>query len=252
MRVYISSSIDCVKYAKVEDVLKRTRRPAYLTGKRDSGIKSARELCVRETHTVRAAGGKWRREREREGSAGRRGRGIASGAKIRFARCRLHPRSIATHLYPPARRLHSNHPERATRFPSTSPRGPLLYPLSPHSPLPLPLSRSATVPRKLERAPPFDPADSHPPSHPTTIHPSVDLTPSPMAPRSFPSPLPTKRIQLLPTVSFSATRYDISILAPCSPAPFLVMCLSLFLSFAALPIFISLPRMLLEDTATDK
>lgn len=166
---------------------------------------------MRETRTVRTAGGT-----RGGGSAGRRGRGIASGAKIRFARCRLHPRSIATHLYPPARRLHSNHPERATRFPSTSPRGPLLYPLSPHPPLPLPLSRSATVPRKLERAPPFDPADSHPPSHPTTNHPSVDLTPSPMAPRSFPFPLPTKRIQLLPTVSFSATTFLSSRLVPVS------------------------------------
>lgn len=170
----------------------------------------------------------------REGdAAGRRGRGIASGAKIRFARCRLHPRSIATHLYPPARRLHSNHPERATRFPSTSSRGPLLYPLSPHSPLPLPLSRSATVPRKLERAPPFDPADSHPPSHPTTIHPSVDLTPSPMAPRSFPSPPPTKRIQLLPTVSFSVTTFLSSRLVPVSTlSRDALTFLSLFLSLS--------------------
>ena len=101
----------------------------------------------------------------------------------------------------------------------------------PYSPLLLPLSQSATVPRKLERAPPFDPADSHPPSHPTTIHPSVDLTPSPMAPRSFPFPLPTKRIQLLPTVSFSATRYDISILAPCPRQhPFSRYAFPLFLS----------------------
>ncbi|KYQ58249.1 hypothetical protein ALC60_02669 [Trachymyrmex zeteki] len=118
----------------------------------------------------------------------------------------------------------------------------------PHSPLPLPLSQSATVPRKLERAPPFDPADSHPPSHPTTIHPSVDLTPSPMAPRSFPFPLPTKRIQLLPTVSFSATRYDISILAPCPRQhPFSRFAFPLFLSLVTLPIVISLPRMLFED-----
>ncbi|KYN02320.1 hypothetical protein ALC62_06869 [Cyphomyrmex costatus] len=137
----------------------------------------------------------------------------------------------------------SNMPEPQTR--------PRLFhkgePARPHSPLPLPLSQSATVPRKLERAPPFDPADSHPPSHPTTIHPSVDLTPSPMAPRSFPFPLPTKRIQLLPTVSFSATRYDISILAPCPRQHPFSRYTSLSFSFVALLIFISLLRMLLED-----
>lgn len=49
---------DCVKYAKIKDMLKQGRRPTRITGERDSGIKSARELCVRETRTVRAAGGK--------------------------------------------------------------------------------------------------------------------------------------------------------------------------------------------------
>lgn len=125
-------------------------------------------------------------------------------------------------------------PSAPPRYPS--PRGPLLslYPLSPHSPLPLPLSRSATVPRKLERAPPFDPADSHPLSHPTTIHPSVDLTPSPMAPRSFPSPLTTKRIQLLPTVSFSATTFLSSRLVPISTLSRDAFFLSLSLSRCSL------------------
>lgn len=46
-----------MKYAKVEDMLKRGRRPAHITGERDSGIKSVPELCVRETRTVRTAGG---------------------------------------------------------------------------------------------------------------------------------------------------------------------------------------------------
>lgn len=133
------------------------------------------------------------------------------------------------------------------------PRGPLLYPLSPHSPLPLPLSRSATVPRKLERAPPFDPADSHPPSHPTTIHPSVDLTPSPMAPRSFPTPLPTQTHPASAHCLFfrHALRHfypralhPVPRQHPFSRCAFL----SLLLSFAALAIFISLPRMLLDDT----
>lgn len=201
---------------------------------------------MREGNAYGQGGGREMREGD---AAGRRGRGIASGAKIRFARCRLHPRSIATHLYPPARRLHSNHPERATRFPSTSSRGPLLYPLSPHSPLPLPLSRSATVPRKLERAPPFDPADSHPPSHPTTIHPSVDLTPSPMAPRSFPSPLPNASsfcpLSLFPLQHFYPRALSLS-------APFLEMRLpfssSLSLSLSLLFPFSSLFRACYEDT----
>lgn len=115
----------------------------------------------------------------------------------------------------------------------------------PQFPLPLPLSRSATVPRKLERAPPFDPADSHPPSHPTTIHPSVDLTPSPMAPRSFPSPLPTKRIQLLPTVSFSITTFLSSRLVPISTLSRDTLS-SLFLSL--LFPFSSLSRACYEDS----
>lgn len=42
-----------MKYAKVEDMLKRERRLAYITGERNGRIKSARELCVRETRTVR-------------------------------------------------------------------------------------------------------------------------------------------------------------------------------------------------------
>lgn len=53
---------------------------------------------------------------------------------------------------------------------------------------------SATVPRKLERAPPFDPADSHPP-RPSATHLSVDLTPSPMASR-FP---PSRRLLATPS-----------------------------------------------------
>ncbi|KAK1134784.1 hypothetical protein K0M31_007555 [Melipona bicolor] len=77
------------------------------------------------------------------------------------------PTSIATHL-PPVCRLHSSHPPPTTL--SLAPSGPVTGP--PSSPPFYP------VPRKLERAPPFDPADSYPP-RPST----ADLTPSPTVPR---------------------------------------------------------------------
>lgn len=138
----------------------------------------------------------------------RGGRGIASGAKIRFARCRLHPRSIATHLPsgPPA-------PFEPPRARGTLPSLPLAWtvlptlsrplcpvPLAPVATASHPLSPSATVPRKLERAPPFDPADSHPPRPSAATHPSVDLTPSPMA--SIVVPTPPSR-HPLPNPSFA-------------------------------------------------
>lgn len=69
------------------------------------------------------------------------------------------PTSIATHL-PPVCRLHSNplqhrHPRHPACHPIARPSGPVTGP--PSSP------PSRPAPRKLERAPPFDPADSHPP-----------------------------------------------------------------------------------------
>lgn len=69
---------DCVKYAKVENMLKWGRGPEHITGERNGGIKSVRELCVRETRTVRTGGGE---------SAGRRGRGKWSENQI----CSLSP-----------------------------------------------------------------------------------------------------------------------------------------------------------------
>lgn len=93
-------------------------------------------------------------------------RGIASGAKIRFARCRFHPRAS------PPTYLRSAGSIRATPtyHPIVRPSGPVTGP--PSSP------PSRPVPRKLERAPPFDPADSHPPQ-PS----AADLTPSPTVPK---------------------------------------------------------------------
>lgn len=109
--------------------------------------------------------------------------------------------------YPPGRRLHSNHPERAAPSPLSPPAWTVLptlsRPLSPSPPVATashPLSPSATVPRKLERAPPFDPADSHPPRPSAATHPSVDLTPSPMA--SIVVPTPPSR-HPLPNPSFA-------------------------------------------------
>lgn len=108
--------------------------------------------------------------------------------------------------YPPGRRLHSNHPERAAPSPPPPRVDRSTYPFSPAMPLaPVatashPLSPSATVPRKLERAPPFDPADSHPPRPSAATHPSVDLTPSPMA--SIVVPTPPSR-HPLPNPSFA-------------------------------------------------
>lgn len=162
------------------------------------------------------------------------GRGIASGAKIRFARCRLHPRSIANH--PPA----PFEPSARHPLPPLTPRvdrslaryaAPASHPLSP----------SATVPRKLERAPPFDPADSHPPQPSAATHPPI------RRPNSIPYGLQVVSSHPLAnpsTVSFSATRYDISVLAPL-PAG------NPFLALSFLPSR-SLSRALLEDTGSDK
>lgn len=79
------------------------------------------------------------------------------------------PTSITTHLAPLCR-LHSSH--HPTYHPIVHPSGPVTGP--PSSPPSLP------VPRKLERAPPFDPADSHPP-RPST----ANLTPSPNGPQAL-------------------------------------------------------------------
>lgn len=167
----------------------------------------------------------------------RRGhRGIASGAKIRFARCRLHPRSITDdpdhRLYPPARvgsirATPSGAGGSAAPLPFGQPpsRGPLLCTLSRLSSLVsslpaalAPLSSSfATRPPSIPRAPPsLESSNEHRPlilptatlldplpSHPTATHLSVDLTPSPMASRFPPFRLPTplSTVLLLPKPS---------------------------------------------------
>lgn len=88
---------------------------------------------MRETRTVSAGGARGRIEERGLSEKGGGGRGIASGAKIRFARCRLHPRNIATHLLS-GPQAPFELPRACGTLPSASlpPRGPLYLPFLAH------------------------------------------------------------------------------------------------------------------------
>lgn len=79
-----------------------------------------------------------------------------------------------------------------SRLPPSPPSSPICRPATLHPP-------SATVPRKLERAPPFDPADSHPPRpsveppdrHPPIRRPNSILYGLQVSPSRLPTPCPS-------------------------------------------------------------
>lgn len=112
-----------------------------------------------------------------------------------------------------------------SRLPPSPPSSPICRPATLHPP-------SATVPRKLERAPPFDPADSHPPRpsveppdrHPPIRRPNSILYGLQVSPSRLPTPAhrasstkPSSRH--LSAVSFSATRVTTTFLSSDTPSP---------------------------------